>query len=466
MHQRHAMNHTKKSLLYFVIFLTTHTIITPTTYWNWQLINTHDVQFPKSFEWGITTRSHEVDGYSKTGTWYAWEHHIKANGEPFVQTRSGNAVAHAQHYVQDIQLMKELGITTHFFSIDWSAIEPEQGYFDEAKLQQYADFCDELIKNNITPVISFKDLCDPLWFGYLGGFENEKNIDLFERYCLKVYSTLKDKVYRWITFTAPESYALLGYLIGTTPPGVRNMHSAARVLKNEFEAHVRVYKAIKNEQNGNMMQIGIVKHMHILEPWYFWDRAACYAANMLTNDMFYTFFTSGTFSLRLPLPGNAGAWVKHTNGFAPKSLDFIGINYYSHGYMKNFINHISNPSEIPTDIPGMTVYPEGLYFAIEDVSNNLASKLSIPIIITQNGVATSDESIRDLYLKRHIYCVSKAIKDGHNVQGYSYYSLLDGFSWGSYDKKLGLFAVDRDTLERTKKSGASYYYDVIKKHKR
>lgn len=460
------MKHIKKIVSYCsILILLTQCTALPTTYWKWQNINTSAVQFPASFEWGLTTLGYEVEGYAKTSTWYAWENHVGNynNNAPFTKTRSGTASAHAQNYKEDVRLMKEMGITTYCFSIDWSRIEPEQGRFDEAAIQQYIDLCDELTKNNISATAILKDYCDPLWWGYLGGFEHEKNIYLFERYCLKMHQLLNTKVNRWITFWAPENYAVLGYLVGTTPPGVRNLHRAATVLKNEFEAHVRVYKGIKSAPHGNSSRVGIIKHVHLLEPWHLWDRPSCYIANMLTNSSFYNFFTTGTFNLKIPLPGKTGAWVKHVNAFAPKSLDFIGINYHSHGYLKNIFNHVSNPSEMPTDVAGITVYPEGLYFAIKDVSDNMAKKLNIPIIVTQNGIATRDENIRDLFIKRHIYALSKAKADGYNVDGYYYYSFLDGFSWGSYDTQFGLFSVDRMTMERKLKTGAQYFCNTIKK---
>jgi len=449
-----------------ILILLTQCTLLPTTYWKWQNINLYNIQFPSSFEWGLTSLSYEVEGYSKSSTWYAWENHTSNynNNTPFTKTRSGNACAFVQNYKNDIQLMKEMGITTYCFSIDWSRVEPEQGHFDETVLQYYQDFCDELNKNGIHVTVILKDYCDPLWWGYLGGFEYEKNIYLFERYCLKIYQLLNTRVDRWITFWAPENYALLGYLIGSTPPGIRNLHRAATVLKNEFESHVRVYQAIKSTPSGATSQIGIIKHIHTLEPWHLWDHPSCYIANMLTNNSFYNFFTTGTFNIKVPLPGKAGAWVKHTNAYAAKSLDFIGINYHSHGYVKNITKHISNPSELPTDVNGITVYPEGLYLAIKDVSDNLAKKLNIPMIITQNGIATHDENIRDLFIKRHLYALYKAKEDGYHVTGYYYYSFLDGFSWGSYDTQFGLVSVDRATMERTLKPGARYYTDTIKKH--
>ena len=452
--------------LFFCTFISVSSTIEATTYWNWHTIATNDTHFPQTFQWGTTTLAHEVEGYSKNSTWYAWEPYIKDDGQPFVMTRSGNAIHHTKNYKNDIQLMKKIGITTYCFSVDWSRIEPEQGLFDHSMLQYYDDFCHELVENNIKPFVILKAHCDPLWFGYLGGFEKEKNIYLFERYCLEVVKKLQLNVDHFVTLWAPEAYAMLGYLAGTIPPGKKNMQSAATVLKNELEAHVRAYIAIKKLPNSSTKKIGIVKHVHPLEPWHFWDRATCYAAKMINDTSFYSFFTTGNFSIKIPIPGKSGAWVTHINSYAPQSLDFVGINYYGHGYMKNLFNHVSNPNEIATDVAGITIYPEGLYSAIKEVSDNVATKLNIPLYITQNGVATTDESVRDLYLKRHLYATSKAIKDGYNVQGYFYYSLLDCFSWGSFDKKFGLCAVDRVTHQRTPKTGSQYYCDIIKKHRK
>jgi len=86
-------------------------------------------------------------------------------------------------------------------------------------------------------------------------------------------------------------------------------------------------------------------------------------------------------------------------------------------------------------------------------------------MITLNGVATTDDELRKLHSERSLYAVSKAIQDGYNVIGYHYYTLLDGFSWECYDKHLGLFAVDRNTMERTLKPGASRFIEIAQQHK-
>jgi beta-glucosidase/6-phospho-beta-glucosidase/beta-galactosidase len=240
------------------------------------------------------------------------------------------------------------------------------------------------------------------------------------------------------------------------------MQKVAIVLRNELEAHVRVYDAIKKADTTKMIKVGITKHVHRLEPWYPWDRFACSLADRLADAPFYNFFTTGIFKLKMSVPGKLHASVYHVNKQAPYSIDFIGINYHTHGFIKNFKRmDFNNPKEIATDIPGFTLYPEGLYDAIKEASNRMAKQLNIPIYITQNCIATTDDSIRTLHAQRHLYAVSQAIKHNYNVQGYYYCSFMDGHSWGGYTKKFGLFAVDRTTMERTLKQGAHYYLDVV-----
>jgi len=345
-------------------------------------------------------------------------------------------------------------------------VEPHEGFFDIAALQHYANVCDELVRNGIKPVIILKDYCDPLWFAYRGGFEVANNIKFFIRFCVKVFEKLHEKAHRWITFWSPEDYAANGYFYGRTPPGKKNMQLMAEVLKNMLEAHVGVYKALKSMPGGNKTKIGITKHVYQLEPWNNWnplDHFACIIASKLINEPFYNFFTTGILNISIPGIGSCKASVQHKNAYAPKSLDFIGINHYSHGYMNNF-KQISNPDEIPTDIDNFTIYPEGLYFAIKQVSQEIAEKLDIPIFVTQNGIATTDDSVQDLFLKRYLYTLSKSIEDGFNVQGYFYWTLMDCYLWGSYDKKMGLLSVDRTTQHRALKPGAQYYIDLIKQY--
>ena len=109
-----------------------------------------------------------------------------------------------------------------------------------------------------------------------------------------------------------------------------------------------------------------------------------------------------------------------------------------------------------TDMP-YTIYGEGLYRAIQSVS-----VLDLPIMITENGIADEKDNRRELYIKRYLYAVSRAIEDGFNITGYFYWSLMDNFEWTfGYDMKFGLFAVDYKTQERSLRNGAKAFIEII-----
>ena len=117
-------------------------------------------------------------------------------------------------------------------------------------------------------------------------------------------------------------------------------------------------------------------------------------------------------------------------------------------------------ADIMTDMP-YTIYAEGLYRAIQSVS-----ALDVPILITENGVADAEDNRRELYIKRYLYAVSRAIEDGFNIIGYFYWSLMDNFEWAfGYDMKFGLFSVDYNTQERSLRKGSKAFIEIVNNEK-
>lgn len=60
------------------------------------------------------------------------------------------------------------------------------------------------------------------------------------------------------------------------------------------------------------------------------------------------------------------------------------------------------------------------------------ASLGVPIYITENGVADDADDRRGLFIRRYLYGVSQAIRDGVDVRGYFYWSLMDNFEWAAY----------------------------------
>ena len=412
--------------------------------------------------WGAATAAHQVEGYNTNNQWYTFENQIM-NGK--LVEPAGIGCDSWNHEDEDIQNMLDLGLNTYRFSVEWSKIFPACGLVDDAVLNHYKQFCKKLVNAGIKPVITLYHYTEPIWFYKMGGFEKEENIKHFVDFCTTVFNALHEDVYAWFTFNAPEGIALGGWLAGVKPPYKKDMKLAVEVLHNVLEAHVRVYQACKALPGGSQSRIGILKNILQLDPWNIanpLDHLGCYMGGLLQDESIYKFFTTGEFKVYIPFKVNA----RYYNPAAPTALDFIGLNYYCHNYMKNFktIREPNEAIEIHQRNDRYTIYGEGLYRAIEEISKRLAKPLHIPIYITENGIGTDSDEDRTLHNQRYIYAMARAIQDGHDVRGYIHWSLMDNYEWGEYNRFYGLYHVNRSTpeLKRTKKKSAAYFESVVK----
>jgi beta-glucosidase len=423
--------------------------------WDWSTIDTQNIQLPETFLLGVATSSYQVEG-GNTNVWDRWAQQGRC------PQAAGNACDHWNRYKEDAQLIQNVGANAYRMSVEWSRIEPQEGVFDEAALDHYRAECDELLARGIAPVITLHHYNDPIWFADRGGFEQEENIYYYVRFAKKVIDRLHDKVHLWLTFNSPASYAAKGYLAGMMPPGKKDMQAMAEVMKNVLEAHVQLYKTVKEDPVCAHAHVGTLHNIMqvdpapapVWKPWQKgWNSLCARMADYITHQCVYRFFTTGVFHFYIPFR----AYVHHESPDAPRSLDFIGLNYYTHAKMHG-TKSVSYENDIATASKDKTIYPEGLYQAIKELWANIAQPLNIPIYVTENGISPRNEEDRDLFLRRYLYALSQAMQEGVDVRGYFYWSLMDNYEWGTFGaKKYGLYYVDQQTLERTLKPSAAYF---------
>ena len=98
-------------------------------------------------------------------------------------------------------------------------------------------------------------------------------------------------------------------------------------------------------------------------------------------------------------------------------------------------------------------YPEALANVIRTVHKEFKGD----IIVTENGIATTDDSRRVEFIRRALAGVQGCIDDGIPVKGYCHWSLLDNFEWQKgFSMTFGLIAVDRTTQTRYPKESLAY----------
>ena len=91
-------------------------------------------------------------------------------------------------------------------------------------------------------------------------------------------------------------------------------------------------------------------------------------------------------------------------------------------------------------LTGMAFRPDALGVALR----RAIDRTGLPVLVTENGIATSRDSQRIDYIDGAVTAVEQVVAEGATVLGYCHWSLLDNYEWGSWEPTFGLIAVDRD----------------------
>ena len=114
---------------------------------------------------------------------------------------------------------------------------------------------------------------------------------------------------------------------------------------------------------------------------------------------------------------------------------------------------LPNPEGAELTQMGYEFYPE----ALEHVLRRVAKDFRGDRLVTENGIATADDSRRKEFIEIATQGVENCIRDGLPVKGYCYWSLLDNFEWQKgYSMTFGLIAVDRATQTRLPKNSLQF----------
>lgn len=396
-------------------------------------------RFPKGFLWGAAIAGHQAEGDNVNSD--AW---LLENLKPTVfREPSGSAVDHYRLYEQDIAMLASFGLNTFRFSIEWARVEPEQGMFSVAAIEHYRDVLNACRKHKVAAMVTFNHFITPRWFAGLGGWEAPGAPELFARYCSKVATALGSLMTCATTLNEPNLakflFGIPGPLSGMKDtPDERAMLAAAgqrmgtgrfsswifgdmdRIEMGMLEGHRQAYQAIKAACPS--LPVGLSLAIHD-------DQAV---GDPFMRDR------------------------KRTMAYMPWFLavsshgDFIGVQTYSRARIGPE-GLLPPPAGARMTDSGEEFYPQALEAAIRHTREHV----KVPIYVTENGIATMDDKVREEYINTAVQSVANCLKDGIDVRGYVHWSLLDNFEWiFGFGPHFGLVAVDRATMRRTPKPSA------------
>lgn len=189
-----------------------------------------------------------------------WDELTHKEPSPIKDDSTGDVAADSYHlYKKDVEIAKELGIDFYKFSISWPRILPN-GFADRLNhrgIQYYSNLIDELLANNINPMVTMYHWDLPVNLQKLGGWTNPLIVNWFEDYAKILFDKFGEKVKYWITVHEPKEICVEGYgSTGKAP--MLNMTGIAEYLcaKNILLAHSKVYHLY--DQTYRKMQSGLV----------------------------------------------------------------------------------------------------------------------------------------------------------------------------------------------------------------
>lgn len=406
-------------------------------------------KFAPEFFIGAATAAHQVEGNNIHNDCWAQE---QMQHTSYVEP-SLDAVDHYNRYEEDIRLMAEAGLNAYRFSIEWARIEPEEGRFDETEVEHYRKVIACCKANGLEPVVTLHHFSSPVWLISKGGWEAETTPADFARYVRFLMERLGSELH----YVCTINEANMGVQVAAIAK--RYMQQMmAQVAKGQVDGGVQMglnmEKMMANQKamaEETMQVFGVAKAECFTSPRTAHGdelvMEAHKAARAVIREVCPHIKLGLTLSLHdiQALEGGEGPaqkdWDDEFTHYLPliEGDDFLGVqNYTRSRYDTN--GSMSAPDGAELTQMNYEFYPQ----ALEHVLRTVAKSFHGDLIVTENGVATADDTRRVAFIEQALTGVQNCLADGLPIKGYFYWSLMDNFEWQKgFAMQFGLIAVDR-----------------------
>lgn len=436
--------------------------------------------FQKDFLIGAATAAHQVEGGNIHSDYWAQEHMVHTD---FLEP-SGDAVDHYHRYHEDIRLMAEAGLNAYRFSIEWARIEPQEGKFHQAEIDHYRDVIRACRENGLEPVVTLHHFTSPKWLISKGGWESDEVPALFARYTRYVIERLGSELH----YVCTINEANMGLQVAAIAKRyMQQMMAKMQAAKSQEEQQLKqnhnpkdttVQMGLNLEKMMANQKAAEAERMEIFGV----PKAECFttprtpqgdqivmeahkAARAVIRELAPHIRVGLTLSLHdiQAQPGGqemaAKEWEEEFLHYLPaiEEDDFLGVQNYTRTRV-DASGAMPVPQGAEVTQMDYEFYPQALANVIRRVAANFKKDL----IVTENGIATADDSRRTAFIHTALAGVKSCLEEGLPVKGYFYWSLLDNFEWQKgYSMTFGLVAVDRTTQIRSPKESLSYLGSML-----
>jgi len=467
-----------------------------------------EFEFPNDFLWGGAIAANQCEGgYDSDGKGLSLVDVLPTGKERFdVLLKGVNPIekeftyypSHVgidfyNRYKEDIALFKEMGFKCLRLSISWARIFPngDESTPNEAGLKFYDDLFDELIKNDIEPVVTINHFDTPVGLiSNYGGWRNRKLVGFFETYVSTLFNRYKNKVKYWMTFNEINMILHIPFIGGGLlfEEGENKKQTVYQSAHHQLVASasaVKIGRAINPEFKIGCMLAGGSTYYNTCHPddvlkSIEQGRQQFFFADVQVRGAYPSYANREFMENNIKLDIQDG----DLDLLKENTVDYIGFSYYSsrltsadpevlkNGGSGNIMETLKNP-HLKASEWGWQIDPVGLRITM----NELYDRYQKPLFIVENGLGAVDtvevdgsinDDYRIDYLSQHVEQMKEGMKDGVELMGYTPWGCIDlvSASTGEMKKRYGFVYVDRDntgsgTLERSRKKSFYWYQGVI-----
>lgn len=463
-------------------------------------INMKTIKLPDHFFLGASSSAWQTEGWSNKkdnqdsymDLWYKNDYNVWHNGYgPSIATDFYN------RYKEDIALMKEIGMKHYRTSLNWSRflIDYENIIVDEEYAVYFNNLLDELIKNDIEPMICLEhyEIPGELFTKY-DGFASKHVVELYVKYCEEAFKRFGNKVKYWFAFNEPIVIQTRIHLDALRWPYVQDSTSWMQWNYNKVLATAKVHEVYKKYKREGC------KFGSIINVEYVYPRGShpkdLHASNMY--DLFHNRifldpcikgnYEEGLFELLESYDVHVDYCEEELEIIKNNTLDIVGINLYHPNRVKYRSTSIINDTPFHPhffyeefDMPGKKMNPHRGWEIYPKIMYDMAMRMkdeyhNIEWFIAESGMGVENEKrykdesgiIQDDYridfISSHLSYLIKGIEAGSNCIGYMLWAFTDNVSpMNAFKNRYGLVEIDlEDHRNRRLKKSGYFYKDVLK----
>ncbi|WP_255248148.1 glycoside hydrolase family 1 protein [Terribacillus saccharophilus] len=461
------------------------------------------IKVPDNFIIGAASSAWQTEGWSGKkdfqdsylDLWYKNNKNVWHNGYgPAVATDFYN------RYKEDIQMMKQIGLTHYRTSINWARflVDYENAIVDEEYAAYYEDVIDELLNNGIEPMICLEHYELPaVLFEKYGGWGSKHVVELFEKYAEKVFNRYGSRVKHWFTFNEPIVVQTRVHLDAIRWPFEQNTKKWMQWNYNKSLATAKVVKLFKQMQLkekfgakiGNIINPEVTYARSSAEH----DQKAARIYDLFFNRVFLDPSIKGEFPPELfELMEKHDITFDYTEDelrlIKENTVDYVGLNlYFPHRvkartaawnedtpfHPEYYYDKHELTGKKMNPYRGWEIYPQIMY----DIALRMKEEYgNIEWFIAENGMGVENEHrfknedniIQDDYriefISEHLQWLLKAVDEGSNCTGYMLWAFTDNVSpMNAFKNRYGLVEINlNENRNRSLKKSGYWYKELIK----